>query len=153
MKEIERKFLIKEMPSLEGVSSSVIKQGFIIKNDKGLLRVRTLINGDKKIGFITVKESGLLVRNEYEMEIPYDVAESFLFNCENLINKTRYYIPNGETTIELDVFSGKLSGLLLAEIEMKDENQQIEIPSWFGKEVTEDPNYTNIKLAFLGIPK
>ncbi len=153
MKEIERKFLIKEMPSLEGFSSAVIKQGFIIKNDKGLLRVRTLMNGDKKIGFITVKESGLLVRNEYEMEIPYDVAESFLFNCENLIDKQRYYIPNGETTIELDIFNGKLSGLLLAEIEMTDENQQINIPSWFGKEVTENPNYTNVKLAFLGIPK
>jgi adenylate cyclase len=153
MREIERKFLIKKLPSLEGLSYAVIKQGFIIKNDKGLLRVRTLVSENKKIGFITVKESGLLVRNEYEMEIPYDVAESFLFNCENLIDKQRYYIPNGETTIELDIFNGKLNGLLLAEIEMTDENQQINIPSWFGKEVTENPNYTNVKLAFLGIPK
>jgi adenylate cyclase len=153
MKEIERKFLIKEMPSLEGFSSAVIKQGFIIKNDKGLLRVRTLVSENKKTGFITVKESGLLVRNEYEMEIPYDVAESFLVNCENLINKTRYYIPNGETTIELDIFSGKLNGLIMAEIEMLSESQIIDIPKWFGKEVTQDPSYTNLKLAVFGIPK
>ncbi len=153
MKEIERKYLIKKMPSLEGVSSANIKQGFIIANDKGLLRVRTLSSENKKVGFITVKEKGLLVRNEYEMEIPYEVAESFLWGCKNLIDKTRFYIDNLETIIELDVFNGNLKGLVVAEIEMTDENQKINIPNWFGAEVTENANYTNLKLAFNGIPK
>lgn len=153
MKEIERKFLIKNIPSLEGIPFANIKQGFIITNDKGLLRVRTFSSENKKIGFITVKEKGLLVRNEYEMEIPYDVADSFLTGCKNLIDKTRFFISNEDTTIELDVFNGNLKGLILAEIEIDNENQKINIPNWFGEEVTENSNYTNVKLAFEGIPK
>lgn len=151
--EIERKFLVKELPKLDGLDFAIVNQGYLISSGVGLLRIRTFIGSDNnKKGFITVKEKGLLSRNEYEMEIPYEVANNFLERCEKKVCKKRYFIPNGETTIELDVFAKNLIGLVIAEVEMKSEKQEINLPDWFGKEVTSNEKYANINLAYLGFP-
>jgi len=68
--------------------------------------------------------------------------------CEpGLLEKTRYYIPNGKHTIELDVFGGKNTGLIVAEIELNYEGENFEKPDWFGKNVSEDINYSNAFLS------
>jgi adenylate cyclase len=62
------------------------------------------------------------------------------------LHKTRYYIQNNNDTWELDVFHGKLEGLLIAELELSDEDQFFDKPSWLGAEVTFDPAYLNSNL-------
>lgn len=142
--EIERKFLVKELPSLAGVRHSKIKQGyFSISPEK---RVRRL---DSKY-YITEKGEGDMVREEREWEIDKSEAERcFAMSKTYIIEKTRYYLPYGEYTVELDVYEGKHSGLIVAEVEFKSEGQAINFvpPAWFGADITCDKSYKNMMLA------
>ncbi len=56
--------------------------------------------------------------------------------------------------IEIDIYKGKLEGLVSAEIEFDNEIEadSFEFPEWFGKELTSDIRYKNINLAKFGIP-
>lgn len=112
------------------------------------IRIRQL--GDEGLFTIKGEKSGL-EQPEYEYSIPLKDALELFELCEpGMIEKTRYYIPHGNHVIELDVFGGDNKGLILAEIELKSKNDTVEIPAWFGKEVTHDKNYSN---ASLSMPK
>ena len=142
--EIERKFLVKELPNLEGVKYSKIKQGyFSVKPEK---RVRQL---DDKY-YITEKGEGDLIREEKEWEIDKKEADMyFAMSKTYIIEKTRYYIPFGERTIELDIYHGKHRGLIVAEVEfesVKEANGFVP-PIWFGEDITKDKSYKNMVLA------
>jgi len=67
---------------------------------------------------------------------------------------TRYFIPLGDLTVELDVYEGDLDGLVTAEVEFPDEASALafDAPDWLGRDVTEDPRYGNRVLAVDGIP-
>lgn len=68
--------------------------------------------------------------------------------CERpLIEKKRYKIGYGGLVWEVDEFSGENEGLVVAEVELEDENQEIHKPEWIGKEVTGDPHYFNSSLS------
>jgi CYTH domain-containing protein len=110
------------------------------------VRVRTI---DDK-GYLTIK--GITVgasRAEYEYEIPAADANEMLTNlCEKpLVEKNRYKIKQGELTWEIDEFLGDNLGLTVAEIELTDEAQKFDKPSWIGAEVTGDPKYFNSNLT------
>ncbi len=142
--EIERKFLIKELPDLTGVRFSEIKQGyFSIKPEK---RVRQI---DGKY-YITEKGEGDMVREEREWEIDENEAQG-LFNLSKtyIIEKNRYYLPYGEYTVELDIYGGKHKGLVVAEVEFKSEREALAFvpPVWFGQDITKDKSYKNMVLA------
>ena len=64
------------------------------------------------------------------------------------VEKTRYLVPNtdGLHTWEVDVFHGENEGLIVAEIELNDENDTFDKPDWLGKEVSDDPRYFNSHL-------
>lgn len=149
--EIEVKYLVEKMPKEAiGVKSEKIVQGYLHRshsggNTKATVRVRQL--GDK--GFITIKGDKVgMSQPEFEYEIPVEEAQALFAICEpGILEKTRYYIPHGNHTIELDVFEGKNKGLILAEIELESESDKFEIPLWFGKNVTDDGNYTNAALS------
>ena len=147
-KEIERKFLVlNEDFKKDAVKSSNIIQGYLSKDPKRTVRIR--IQDDK--GFITVKgianKSGAS-RFEFETEINIHDAEQLLELClPEMIKKTRYYIPSGKHTYEVDIFEGKNKGLILAEIELKDENETFLKPDWLGEEVTGDKQYYNSYLS------
>ncbi len=158
--EIERKFLIKELPEdLEKYPHEDILQGYlIITKDRDEKRLRK--KGNKY--FLTEKSGKGRTRTEEETEIDKEKFDSLWEGTEGQrVEKTRYEIPYGEETeetegtIELDVFRGELAGHLSAEIEFKDEkaSDNFVIPKWFGKEVTEDERYKNQNLALHGIPK
>ncbi len=70
------------------------------------------------------------------------------------IEKTRYVIPAEGLSIELDVFSGGLTGLFVAEVEFASETaaDAFEPPEWFGAEVTDDARFKNQRLASEGAP-
>lgn len=142
--EIERKFLVKEMPNLQGLKFDKIKQGyFSIKPEK---RVRK--KGD--IYILTEKGEGDLIREEKEIEIDQKTGEMYFEMSKTyIIEKTRYYIPNGKYTIELDIYEGRHKGLIVAEVEFptEEEAHSFEVPKWFGEDITKDKSYKNMMLA------
>jgi len=151
--EIERKFLVKTLPkNLGQYSYKNISQGYLALDTDGTL-VRLRRKGDKF--FETVKNGVGLVRSELEAEISAEQFETFWPATEGKrLEKIRYEIPNEYGTIELDIFGGKLEGLLLAEVEfVSAEAANSFVPlEWFGLEVTEDLRYSNHGLATEGKP-
>ena len=148
MNEIERKFLVTSTEFLsESKKSNRIVQGYLNSNLERTVRVR--IKGTQ--GFITIKgkgnESGT-TRFEWEKEIKITEAEQLLLLCEDgVIDKVRYEIPSGKHLYEVDVFEGDNKGLIIAEIELNDENESFEKPNWLGEEVTGDDRYYNASLS------
>lgn len=144
--EIERKFLVKgEFRNF--VEKSVrIRQGYISLVPERSVRVRIMNNR----GFLAIKgktNSSGKSRYEWETEIPVKEAEELLNICEpGLIEKTRHLVKYGKYIFEIDEFYGENKGLVLAEIELKSESENIEMPDWIGEEVTGDPKYYNAML-------
>ena len=148
MVEIERKFLVTNRDFISESSENFrIVQGYLNSNPERTVRVR--IKGDK--GFLTIKGKGNdsgMSRFEWEKEIAIDEAQSLLKLCESgVIEKTRYEVMSGKHTIEIDVFHGENDGLVMAEIELEDENESILKPNWLGEEVTNDQRYYNAYLS------
>ena len=146
--EIERKFLVKDDSfKREAYDAVRITQGFLSSVPERTVRIR--VKGDK--GFITIKgignESGVS-RYEWEKEMPLEDAQELLLLCEpGMIDKTRYLIRAGEYTFEVDEFHGDNEGLVVAEIELPDEEASFERPDWLGEEVTGDVRYYNVMLV------
>ena len=148
MVEIERKFLVTNRDFISESSENFrIVQGYLNSNPERTVRVR--IKGDK--GFLTIKGKGNdsgMSRFEWEKEIAISEAEALLPLCEKgVIDKIRYEVPVGKHTYEVDVFSGENENLIVAEIELKSENESFEKPNWLGKEVTSDERYYNAYLS------
>lgn len=147
--EIEKKFLARDGFKEAAFDSVRITQGYLSSVPERTVRVR--IRGDR--GYITVKgpcnESGM-TRFEWEKEIAPADAEDLLALAEpGVIDKTRFLVRNtdGRHVWEVDEFHGDNEGLVLAEIELGDESEPFDIPSWLGEEVTGDPRYYNSMLA------
>lgn len=144
-KEIERKFLVKAdfMPFV--TSSTRIEQGYVAKSEQLTLRIRTR---DEQ-GYLTIKgrtnEKGMS-RSEWEYEIPVEEARELLKFSRGTISKTRYLVPVGDHTFEVDEFYGENEGLVVAEVELQDENEEYPRPDWLGEEVTGDRRYYNSQL-------
>ena len=145
--EIERKFLLKGdfMPYVS--KEYIIRQGYVFTSADKTVRVRT--KGEK--GFITIKGKANIngfSRFEWEQEISLTDAEQLLGLCEkNIIEKTRYEVIFGGKIFEVDVFHGENEGLVLAELELRTENEPYTAPAWLGKEVTGDIRYYNSYLS------
>lgn len=144
MIEIERKYLVTSLDfKNDYFAKNEIAQGYLSSNPERTVRIR--IKGTK--GYLTIKgignESGAS-RFEWEKEIEIDEAKQLLKLCEKgVIEKTRYEVKLGNHTIEIDEFHGDNNGLVIAEIELEDENESIEKPHWLGNEVTNDERYYN----------
>ncbi|MBP6038653.1 MAG: CYTH domain-containing protein [Flavobacterium sp.] len=148
MNEIERKFLVTSTEFLsESIRSNRIVQGYLNSNPERTVRIR--IKGTQ--GFITIKGKGNdsgTTRFEWEKEIEVTEAEQLLLLCEDgVIDKVRHEIPFGKHLYEVDVFEGDNKGLIIAEIELEDENESFEKPNWLGVEVTGDDRYYNASLS------
>jgi len=144
--EIERKFLIKGdfMPFVN--KSIRIVQGYLSSVPERTVRVR--IKDDK--GFLTIKgianNSGVS-RFEFEKEITIEEAIDLLKICESgVIEKVRHLIKVDSFTFEVDEFRNENEGLIVAEIELLNENAVFTKPAWLGKEVTGDKRYYNSML-------
>ena len=146
--EIERKFLVKgDDYKAEAFQVTHIAQGYLNSVPERSVRIR--VRGDK--GYITIKgitgDNGLS-RYEWEKEIPVEDALELLRLCEpGIIDKTRHLVKAGDFTIEVDEFHGDNEGLVMAEVELPDEEATFERPVWLGEEVTGDPRYYNVMLV------
>ncbi|MGC9504295.1 CYTH domain-containing protein [Baaleninema sp.] len=144
--EIERKFLVKHDGWRSLGRGTPYRQGYLV-NQKGLA-VRVRIAGEQ--GYMTVKGATVGVsRLEYEYPIPLSDAREMLDNlCEPpILEKIRYPIVIGSLLWEIDEFLGENQGLIVAEVEVTDENQAIDLPDWIGEEVSYDPRYYNANLV------
>ncbi len=145
--EIERKFLVKKGDAYKcaAFSSSHIQQGYI-PADGATVRVRT--RDDK--AYLTIKGksvNGGMTRYEFEKEILMDEAQHLLQLCKGgVIDKRRYLVKSGRHTFEVDEFYGDNEGLVMAEVELSDENEQYEKPDFIGMEVTGDKRFYNSHL-------
>jgi adenylate cyclase len=147
MQEIERKFLIKDTSfKADVVSETRIVQGYLSSVPERTVRVR--VKGDK--GFLTIKGIGSASgasRFEWEREIPKEEALELLEICEpGVIDKTRYLVPCGKHTFEVDEFYGENDGLTVAEVELSSEDEAFETPDWLGEQVTGQAKYYNSML-------
>nr|VFJ65251.1 MAG: adenylate cyclase [Candidatus Kentron sp. FW] len=144
--EIERKFLVNNDSWKQRVSEGTrYKQGYFPNSDTCSVRIR--IADDKAT--LNIKGATLSIsRDEYEYPIPHDDAEKMLTSfCKRpFIEKTRYLVKNGAHIWEIDVFEGDNAGLIVAEIELSHEDEEFEIPSWIGQDVSGDPRYYNVCL-------
>ena len=146
--EIERKFrIVGDAWRQHAGSGKRYRQGYLSIEPERTVRVRT-VNDDQ--GFVTVKgETVGTRRSEFEFAIPYADAEEMLDTLclQPLIEKTRYRISHAGLLWEVDEFSGDNGGLVVAEVEMTDENQDIDIPDWVGPDVSDDARYYNANLV------
>ena len=150
MKEIERKFLVKNDRFKEEAHHSYeIKQAYLQKDPAKSVRVRLSSNQ----AWLTIKgisDKQGLVRNEWEYTIPTSDARELIGLCENAIEKTRYEVNYKNQFFEVDVFHAQNVGLIIAEIELDKESDLVEKPDWLGKEITGKTKYYN--LALLDFP-
>ncbi len=150
--EIERKFLTSSGGWEAAVSEvSRISQVYLAATDSASVRVR--IKDDAK-AFLTVKgaEAGPS-RPEFEYSIPVDEAKAmFALRTGHIVEKHRHIVIVEGERWEVDVFGGALSGLVMAELELRDAEQQFHRPDWLGEEVTHDRRYYNASLALDGLP-
>jgi CYTH domain-containing protein len=146
-KEIERKFLVASdsWRTHDTVSISII-QAYVAVGDDRNVRVR-IIDGNS--AQLTVKLGRHAVtRDEYEYGIPVEDAREMIAGAVGIvIEKTRFIVPYGGFTWEVDVFAGFYKGLVVAEVEMESEEDAPEIPDWIGREVTGDRRYSNMVMA------
>ena len=146
MREIERKYLVSDDSFItQAVSSQRIAQGYLTVRR---VTARVRIYGDK--GYITFKGKSKdrgLSRFEFESEIPVRCAEILLSRCSGTVEKIRHLVPCEGYTWEVDQFTGKNEGLVVAEVEMKSTAENPPLPEWVWIEVTSDFHYRNSYLA------
>ncbi len=145
--EIERKYLVSRLPNdIYHNPSLTIQQGYISRSP--VIRIRKS-NDDY---LITYKSSGLMVREEFEEKITREQFQHLKQKIDDhLIYKTRYKVPIHSYTAEVDIFKYHLKGLILVEVEFKNEKAANAFipPHWFGSEVTFDSRYQNSYLCTL----
>ena len=144
--EIERKFLVKGTAWKAQAAGMLYRQGYLSSVKERTVRVR--IAGEK--AFLTIK--GLnkgVTRTEFEYPVPIDDAAAMLDGlCERpLIEKTRYVLPSGGYTWEIDEFHGDNDGLVVAEVELQRADDKPPLPEWVGEEVSSDARYFNSNLV------
>lgn len=143
--EIERKFLIKTLPeNLESYPCRHLAQGYLCV--KPVVRIRK----DNEKYELTYKSGGMMARMEYNLPLTAQAFEHLKTKIDGrLITKRRYMIPLDPYTIELDIFEGDLSPLIIAEVEFPtiEEANNFTAPDWFGEDVTYDGRYHNSYLS------
>ena len=143
--EIERKYLLKGNQWRSLAVGKEYCQGYIPTVGERTVRVRII--GDE--AYLTIKGKTIgQTRSEFEYPITVEDAREMLNTlCVHpLIEKTRYKIQKGDLTWEVDEFSGENKGLIIAEVELKTEEQKIDLPDWIDREVT-DRKYFNSSLV------
>jgi adenylate cyclase len=151
MTEIERKFRVAETPP-DLPSGTLLRQAYLAVDGNVEVRVRDQ-GGTPVLG---VKGGHGVERTEVEVEIDRaSFDELWSLATDRRIEKTRYRLPAGGHTAELDVYAGALEGLRVAEVEFasREEAEAFVPPPWFGDELTGDPRWSNAALAADGAPE
>ena len=147
-REIERKFLLKRLPpKLRQFRSRAIEQGYLsVKTDGTQIRLRKAGRRHS----LTIKLGGGLSRQEIEVDLTRSQFEALWpATAGSRLTKTRYDVPFGKHTVEIDVYRGRNEGLVVAEVEFTDEREcrRFQPPDWFAADVSGKSRYSNVRLA------
>lgn len=160
--EIERKFLVKDNSWMfeEFKEVAMIWQAYIVVDDHSVIRVRTkqILGKEQYKSSMTIKSPECkMKRTEIEFEVPTPYVQELrkleVDGFETIVKRrikilANPYSPNNFGNVwEVDVFSGENEGLVLAEIELRDEDESFIRPKWLGKEITSDERYYNVNLS------
>ncbi len=145
--EIERKFLVdhNKWQQIAKPEGTHYRQGYLLNDDHRTIRVRIT---DKQ-GYITLKgATNGISRKEFEYKIPVEEGKEILDGFAiSEVEKIRYRITFAGKLWEVDEFLSKNAGLIMAEIELYDENEPFEKPDWITNEVSDDERYYNSNLS------
>ncbi len=109
--------------------------------------VRVRIQGGQAFLNLKSREIGH-TRQEFDYPIPVDEARALLALCVGgLIDKRRHLVRHGGLLWEVDEFLGDNAGLVVAEVELEQADQAVDLPEWVGVEVTNEVRYYNLALA------
>ena len=147
-REIERKFLVKRLPdNLKQSRCLIIEQGYLATESAGR-QVRLRKAGST--ASLTFKVGRGSHREEREIKLsPKQFAALWPGTAGRRLQKARYEIPWDNVTIEIDIYRGRHRGLVVAEVEFSDTAscRRFKAPWWFGREVTGEKRYSNVRLA------
>ena len=147
-REIERKFLIKQLPNdLKRSRSLMIEQGYLATEPAGR-QVRIRKTG--RSASLAFKVRRGTHREEREIKLsPKQFAALWPGTAGRRLRKVRYEIPWKNVLIEIDIYRGRHTGLIVAEVEFRDRSsaRRFKAPWWLGREVTGEKRYSNVRLA------
>ena len=163
-KEIERKLLVdmNSLPNLTLVNYMDITQGYLPGLTRSyVFRLRQVLHmkSDKTIigedYYQTIKGSGSMVRDEYEVSLMTQQFQTLWPLCQSItLHKHRFDISHQMTDgdkvhYHLDRYLHELSGFHTIEVEFQniEDCENYIVPDWFGREVTEVKGYSNYDLA------
>ncbi|HEY6632509.1 MAG TPA: CYTH domain-containing protein [Rhizobiaceae bacterium] len=152
-KEIERKFLVSNAAWRASAEAEIrIRQFYLAAGPARTVRIRI---SDGSSAMLTLKFSGEgRGRDEFEYPVPLAEAEEMeAFALGRVIEKTRHHVRYRDYLYEVDVFEGRLAGLVVAELETPDIVPADRLPPWLGREVTQDGRYYNASLALGEVPE
>ncbi|SFP16488.1 CYTH domain-containing protein [Mesorhizobium sp. NFR06] len=152
-KEVERKFLVSDPAWRSLVEAEIrIRQFYVAAQPGRTVRVRI---SDGRSAKLTLKFGDRArERDEFEYPIPlHDAEELMAFAVGRVIEKTRHHVRHRGYLYEVDVFGGKLAGLVVAELETPEHVSDEMLPDWLGREVTGESRFYNASLALGGIPE
>jgi CYTH domain-containing protein len=144
MLEIERKYLVNsDEYKVLADKKYRIMQAYLVADDIRTIRIR-MKAGKACITIKSRTDDTGISRHEWEYDIPVSDLRDMLSLCEpGIIEKTRYEVAYKGHVIEVDEFHGENAGLVVAEIELRSENEKIALPRWLGQEVTGMKQYYN----------
>ncbi len=151
--EIERKFILDTVPSADRLGvGEVLRQGYLAEESDVEVRLRITAAS----ATVTIKTGRGRSRTEVELPIGIDRAEALWpFTAGRRIDKTRYRVPlPDELVAEVDIYAGELAGLAVVEVEFPTDEvaNGFDTPAWFGRELTNEPGWSNAALARSGRP-
>jgi len=144
--EIERKFLLTNDDWKSWVTRRIrIRDGLIASNNGNKARVR--ISDSNATITLKSRRRGPS-RTEFEYPISYSDAEEMLRSlCDGqVLDKVRHVIIHAGAVWHIDVYEGILHGVVLAEVELQQADQKLDLPGWVGEEVTGDASYRKINM-------
>lgn len=168
--EYERKFLLTKLPdSASYCRYYEIVQAYLkdeatgdwirIRREGGsggmcTLSIKRKCSDDQAVKKGSEADLSAFRKIESERRISEEEFERMLEKSDRVVLKTRYEVPVGRKVAEIDVYHGKLVGLLTVEVEFSsmEELRAFKPPEWFGPEISGDKRYRNRKLAKYGIP-
>lgn len=145
-REIERKFLLRDDSWRQNSQSkSLFRQAYLNSDPERTVRVRI----QDELAFLTIKgKTDGITRSEFEYAIPLADARQLLALCETeALEKYRHTLDYQGHRWEIDEFVGVNAGLVVAEIELVDEQESFIHPPWLGEEISHDPRYFNSALS------
>jgi len=146
MLEIERKFLVFSTDWGTARTIRPIEQGYLFISKERNMRIRRSADSYS----LTLKVAATkLARHEVELPVESAKGRAMLDSlCVTpVIRKLRHVVEWAGKDWEIDVFEDDNAGLIVAEIELDDEDETFDLPRWVGPEVTGDTRFFNAALS------